>query len=77
VEYRKHIRDLEMKLGIQRGPSGDTSLFPFSADSGFMGDTTTEWNGGGGRVERDANSNYESVMFRLDEERRRFLIRKE
>lgn len=80
VGYRKHIRDLEAKLGLQRDqqqPRGgvDASLFPLGGDSGFLGDTI-DWSAGGGngggRMERDANYNYDAVMFRLDEERRRW-----
>ena len=67
MEYRKHIHDLERKVGIQRGQSTTIETpISFLGDSGFLGDGTTIWTG------RDTtNMTYETVLMRLDEERRR------
>uniref|UniRef100_A0A183BLK1 Myosin_tail_1 domain-containing protein n=1 Tax=Globodera pallida TaxID=36090 RepID=A0A183BLK1_GLOPA len=63
LEYRRHIADLQLGANVP-----DTSLFPLG-DSGFLGDTTTDW---GGRYARDANYNYDTILTRLDEERQRY-----
>lgn len=65
---------------IDRG-GPDASLFPLGGDSGFIADTTTDWSaagigGGGGKIERDANYNYDTILFRLDDERRRYKMKK-
>jgi hypothetical protein len=59
---------LEKKVITQRGgqqPTIETLPISFLGDSGFLGDGTTIWTG------RETNINYENILMRLDEERRR------
>jgi hypothetical protein len=66
-KYRKHIHDLESGLGVPKGE------LPSLVDSGFLGaGDVSDWSRLG--VGGDANANYETVITRLDEERRRFFF---
>ena len=66
--YRKHIFDLEKKMGTKE-PAQDTSFVPFQ-DSGFLGGggDLSDWSRTG---IGDQNANYEMVLSRLDEDRRK------
>ncbi|CAK5128259.1 unnamed protein product [Meloidogyne enterolobii] len=69
IEYRKNIKDLERKLGLQKGHQPLTTIetpISFLGDSGFLGDGTTLWSG-----RETININYENVLMKLDDERRR------
>nr|CAD2132733.1 unnamed protein product [Meloidogyne enterolobii] len=69
IEYRKNIKDLERKLGLQKGQQPLTTIetpISFLGDSGFLGDGTTLWSG-----RETINMNYENVLMKLDDERRR------
>ena len=66
AEYRKHIFELERLLGVQKREPGESFV-----DSGIIGvgADISDWSRIAGIG--DANANYETVISRIEDERRR------